>query len=62
MNKVTIKRYNIVAVLSNGTSISGTNYPAVSKKRAFLDFIERNERDLENIVSVSIIENVRYYD
>jgi hypothetical protein len=52
------KYWHITAVLKNGTAISGTNFPANSKKEAYLDFIERNPRDIENVISITIIERV----
>lgn len=52
------KYYHITAVLDSGLSISVTNAQATSREDAYLNFINRNRRDIENIVSITIIKRV----
>lgn len=50
------KYFHITTVLENGLSITSTNIPAENKEQAFLDYIKRNKREIENIISITIIE------
>jgi hypothetical protein len=54
--------FNAVILYQNGTGSTITNLRADTKKEAFINVLENRFKDVEEIVSISIIKQVDNYE